>query len=151
MDAEQQPSQAEAMHARRYAVLVDGAERKGGSLFEDFEPAINPPEEIDDPDDSKPSSWVDTPKCACLPADCFLTVHYCGQRGCMHAWVGGRPNRAPRVLARASLSTEAKPLHALTPRHRGELGPPAGVLQRREAAHVLPCAGRRDTHALLSS
>lgn len=48
----------------RYAVLVDGAERKGGSLFEDFEPAINPPEEVDDPEDSKPSTWVDTPKCA---------------------------------------------------------------------------------------
>ena len=48
----------------RYAVLVDGAERKGGSLFEDFEPAINPPEEIDDPEDSKPSTWVDAPKCA---------------------------------------------------------------------------------------
>ena len=45
-------------------MLVDGSERKGGSLFEDFEPAINPPEEVDDPEDSKPSSWVDTPKCA---------------------------------------------------------------------------------------
>ena len=44
-------------------MLVDGAERKAGSLFEDFEPAINPPEQIDDPDDSKPSTWVDTPKC----------------------------------------------------------------------------------------
>lgn len=48
----------------RYAVLVDGAERKGGSLFEDFEPAFNPPEEVDDPEDSKPDTWVDTPKCA---------------------------------------------------------------------------------------
>ncbi|KAK9831361.1 hypothetical protein WJX81_005717 [Elliptochloris bilobata] len=45
-----------------YAVLVDGSERKGGSLFEDFEPAFNPLEEVDDPEDSKPSSWVDTPK-----------------------------------------------------------------------------------------
>ena len=45
-------------------MLVDGTERKGGSLFEDFEPAINPPEEVDDPEDSKPSTWVDTPKCA---------------------------------------------------------------------------------------
>ena len=45
-------------------MLVDGAERKGGSLFEDFEPAFNPPEEVDDPEDSKPDTWVDTPKCA---------------------------------------------------------------------------------------
>lgn len=27
--------------------------------MEDFEPAVNPPKEIDDPTDSKPSDWVD--------------------------------------------------------------------------------------------
>ena len=77
MEAERQPGQAGAARARRYAVLVDGVERKGGSLFEDFEPAINPPEEVDDPDDSKPSSWVDTPKCARLPACERIVIYVC--------------------------------------------------------------------------
>lgn len=30
-----------------------------GSLLEDFDPAVNPPAEIDDPEDFKPESWVD--------------------------------------------------------------------------------------------
>ena len=42
-----------------YAVLVDGEEKKSGSLFDDFEPPINPPETIPDPEDKKPSDWVD--------------------------------------------------------------------------------------------
>ena len=42
-----------------YAVLVDGEEKKAGSLFEDFEPSINPPETIPDPEDKKPDDWVD--------------------------------------------------------------------------------------------
>lgn len=46
----------------RYDVLIDGESKKSGSLFEDFEPAFNPPEEIDDPEDSKPEDWVDTAK-----------------------------------------------------------------------------------------
>ena len=45
-----------------YAVLIDGVEKKAGSIFEDFEPAFNPPEMIDDPTDSKPSDWVDDEK-----------------------------------------------------------------------------------------
>ncbi|KAL4459051.1 hypothetical protein ABPG75_013916 [Micractinium tetrahymenae] len=45
-----------------YAVLVDGEEKKAGSLFEDFEPSINPPETIPDPEDSKPEDWVDEAK-----------------------------------------------------------------------------------------
>lgn len=45
-----------------YAVLVDGEEKKAGSLFEDFEPAINPPETIPDPEDKKPEDWVDEAK-----------------------------------------------------------------------------------------
>jgi len=53
-----------------------------GSLFEDFEPAINPPEEVDDPDDSKPSSWVDMPKCACLPARELFVMHIHEQHDC---------------------------------------------------------------------
>lgn len=38
---------------------MDGESKKSGSLFEDFEPPFNPPEEIDDPEDKKPSDWVD--------------------------------------------------------------------------------------------
>ena len=30
-----------------------------GNLLEDFSPAVNPPKEIDDPNDSKPEDWVD--------------------------------------------------------------------------------------------
>jgi hypothetical protein len=43
-------------------VLIDGEEKKSGSILEDFDPAVNPPEEIDDPEDKKPEDWVDTPK-----------------------------------------------------------------------------------------
>ncbi len=43
-------------------MLIDGKVSKEGSLFEDFEPAFVPPTEIDDPEDSKPEDWVDTPK-----------------------------------------------------------------------------------------
>lgn len=46
----------------RYDVLIDGESKKSGSLFEDFEPSINPPEEIDDPKDKKPADWVENPK-----------------------------------------------------------------------------------------
>jgi len=35
---------------------------KKGSLHEDFAPAVNPPKEIDDPTDVKPSDWVDQEK-----------------------------------------------------------------------------------------
>jgi calnexin len=45
-----------------YDVLIDGESKKAGSLFEDFEPPFNPPEEIDDPEDKKPADWVDTPR-----------------------------------------------------------------------------------------
>ena len=31
-----------------------------GNVLEDFTPAVNPPQEIDDPEDSKPEDWVDT-------------------------------------------------------------------------------------------
>ncbi|CAL8469469.1 g9010 [Coccomyxa elongata] len=47
-----------------YTLLIDGEEKKSGSILEDFDPAVNPPEEIDDPEDSKPEDWVDTPKIA---------------------------------------------------------------------------------------
>lgn len=42
-----------------YEVLINGVSEKTGSLLEDFEPAVNPPKEISDPDDFKPSDWVD--------------------------------------------------------------------------------------------
>jgi hypothetical protein len=42
-----------------YDVLIDGESKKSGSLFDDFEPAFNPPEEIDDPEEKKPADWVD--------------------------------------------------------------------------------------------
>ena len=45
-----------------YEVLVDGESKKSGSLFEDFEPPFNPPEEIDDPEDKKPEDWVEQAK-----------------------------------------------------------------------------------------
>ncbi len=45
-----------------YDLMIDGESKKSGSILEDFDPAINPPEEIDDPEDKKPEDWVDSPK-----------------------------------------------------------------------------------------
>lgn len=42
-----------------YAIKQNNEEVKSGSLFEDFVPSFNPPEEIDDADDKKPEDWVD--------------------------------------------------------------------------------------------
>ncbi|KAM3066842.1 hypothetical protein ACMFMG_006991 [Clarireedia jacksonii] len=42
-----------------FIVKLDGEQVKEGNLLEDFTPAFNPPEEIDDPNDSKPDTWVD--------------------------------------------------------------------------------------------
>lgn len=42
-----------------YQVLVDGHINKKGSLFEDFDPSFVPDKEIDDPTDTKPSSWIE--------------------------------------------------------------------------------------------
>jgi hypothetical protein len=42
-----------------YEVLINGESEKKGSLLEDFEPPVNPPKEIDDPEDKKPEDWVD--------------------------------------------------------------------------------------------
>jgi hypothetical protein len=47
-----------------YDVLFNGESKNTGSLLEDFEPAVNPPKEIDDPEDKKPSDWVDEKKIA---------------------------------------------------------------------------------------
>jgi len=43
-----------------FELRVDGKSVKNGTLLEDFSPAVNPPAEIDDPEDSKPEDWVDT-------------------------------------------------------------------------------------------
>lgn len=42
-----------------YIIKQNGEEVKTGSLLEDFSPSVNPPEEIEDADDSKPEDWVD--------------------------------------------------------------------------------------------
>lgn len=43
-------------------ILIDGEEKKSASMREDFTPAIQPEEEIDDPEDKKPADWVDVAK-----------------------------------------------------------------------------------------
>ncbi|KAL7006141.1 hypothetical protein EMMF5_004262 [Cystobasidiomycetes sp. EMM_F5] len=42
-----------------YDIKIDNESKKTGSLLEDFEPAVNPPAEIDDPNDTKPADWID--------------------------------------------------------------------------------------------
>lgn len=43
----------------RFEVLVDQSVVNSGSLLEDLEPPINPPREIVDPEDKKPTDWDD--------------------------------------------------------------------------------------------
>lgn len=45
-----------------YEIKINGESKKKGSLLEDFDPAVNPPKEIDDASDSKPADWVDEAK-----------------------------------------------------------------------------------------
>eukprot|EP00516_Mucochytrium_quahogii_P007291 CAMPEP_0203763188 /NCGR_PEP_ID=MMETSP0098-20131031/15837_1 /ASSEMBLY_ACC=CAM_ASM_000208 /TAXON_ID=96639 /ORGANISM=" , Strain NY0313808BC1" /LENGTH=521 /DNA_ID=CAMNT_0050657797 /DNA_START=944 /DNA_END=2509 /DNA_ORIENTATION=- len=47
-----------------FVVKVDGKKEAYGNLLsdDDFNPSFNQPKEIDDPDDKKPSDWVDSPK-----------------------------------------------------------------------------------------
>mmetsp|Transcript_22528 Transcript_22528/g.49249 ORF Transcript_22528/g.49249 Transcript_22528/m.49249 type:complete len:607 (+) Transcript_22528:172-1992(+) len=56
-----------------YKILVDGESKSSGSLLEALNPPINPPEEIPDPEDTKPKDWVDDAKIpdptATKPAD----------------------------------------------------------------------------------
>lgn len=42
-----------------FEVQVDGEVRVSGSLLEAMKPPVNPPKEVDDPTDSKPSDWVE--------------------------------------------------------------------------------------------
>jgi len=42
-----------------YSVSVDNDKPVTGSLLSNFQPPVNPPKEIDDPEDKKPADWVD--------------------------------------------------------------------------------------------
>ncbi|SMQ50330.1 unnamed protein product [Zymoseptoria tritici ST99CH_3D7] len=42
-----------------FEVLINGESKKNGTLLENFTPSVNPPAEIDDPEDKKPEDWVD--------------------------------------------------------------------------------------------
>ena len=42
-----------------FSILINNESVKEGSLLKDFDPAVNPPEEIEDPVDEKPSNWVE--------------------------------------------------------------------------------------------
>jgi calnexin len=43
----------------QFSISIDGEMVKEGSLLEDFNPSVNPPKEVDDPNDIKPATWVD--------------------------------------------------------------------------------------------
>lgn len=45
-----------------FSILIDNKEVNSGSLLEDFAPPVNPPEEIDDPNDRKPDDWDEREK-----------------------------------------------------------------------------------------
>lgn len=45
-----------------YDVRFNGETESLGNLLEDFTPEVNPPKEIDDPEDKKPEDWVDQKK-----------------------------------------------------------------------------------------
>ena len=42
-----------------YSLAIDNGKPSTGSLLTDFNPPVNPPKEIDDPEDRKPDDWVD--------------------------------------------------------------------------------------------
>ncbi|KAI9593289.1 Calreticulin family-domain-containing protein [Syncephalis fuscata] len=42
-----------------FEIRINDEKVSSGSLLEDFTPAVNPPKEIDDPEDKKPEDWVD--------------------------------------------------------------------------------------------
>ncbi|KAG0013218.1 hypothetical protein BGZ82_002248 [Podila clonocystis] len=45
-----------------FEIKINGETASNGSLLENFQPAVNPPKEIDDPKDSKPADWVEEAK-----------------------------------------------------------------------------------------
>jgi calnexin len=53
------------LHLRKdnsFAIYIDKVLEKEGNLLTSMEPAVNPPQIIDDPTDKKPSDWVDEAK-----------------------------------------------------------------------------------------
>jgi hypothetical protein len=42
-----------------YSLSIDNDKPSTGTLLTDFNPPVNPPKEIDDPEDKKPEDWVD--------------------------------------------------------------------------------------------
>ena len=56
-----------------YEILINNESKKNGTLLDEFKPPVNPEKEIDDPEDSKPSTWVDEARisdpAASKPAD----------------------------------------------------------------------------------
>ncbi|GCB77803.1 hypothetical protein scyTo_0015716, partial [Scyliorhinus torazame] len=47
-----------------FQVLIDQTVVNSGNLLEDMTPPINPPKEVEDPDDEKPEDWDERPKIA---------------------------------------------------------------------------------------
>lgn len=45
-----------------FEVLVDQTVVNSGNLLKDMTPPVNPPAEIEDPDDHKPEDWDERPK-----------------------------------------------------------------------------------------
>jgi calnexin len=45
-----------------FEIFIDEESVRSGSLLQDFNPPVNPPKEIDDPEDKKPADWVDEAK-----------------------------------------------------------------------------------------
>ncbi|KAG0348745.1 hypothetical protein BG004_004321 [Podila humilis] len=56
-----------------FLIKINGEVASSGSLLDDFQPPVNPPKEIDDPKDFKPTDWVEIAKIpdpkATKPAD----------------------------------------------------------------------------------
>nr|XP_023672153.1 calnexin-like isoform X1 [Paramormyrops kingsleyae]XP_023672154.1 calnexin-like isoform X1 [Paramormyrops kingsleyae] len=46
----------------RYEILIDEYLVSKGSLLEDVDPSVNPPQEVADPHDTKPADWDDRPR-----------------------------------------------------------------------------------------
>jgi len=45
-----------------FEIQIDGEKKTSGNLLNTMEPPVNPPKEIDDPEDSKPGDWADEAK-----------------------------------------------------------------------------------------
>ncbi len=45
-----------------FEISLDGSSISTGSLLSDVQPPVNPPAEIDDPDDTKPETWDEREK-----------------------------------------------------------------------------------------